>query len=392
MAARRDRPGAGRRLFRDRGRPGPAPVPPLALAATAAAALGLAALVVADGARPPNRAVVRRRQRSPPSLSSGPPARVIVGAAPPARPAARAAVAPGDRQSAPAGRADRRGRAVARHRAHRAGRGRAGRGNLSHEIESRLPARHPPISSSTSSPTSSPGSRRSCDARRGASLDQVPMLRGRITRLNGVPVEQATVAPEAQWALRSERGLTYAADAAAGLAPRRRRMVAGRLPGPAADLVRCRAGARHGPEARRHPDRQPARPRHHGAHRQSAPDRLDRLGINFALVFAPGTLEAAPQTHLAAAICRRSRGGALVRRVTDRFPNVSAIPVAEALDAVAHIVGTIGAAVRLTAPSPCRRHAGARRRGRRRPSPPRLRCGGAEGAGRDPRRDRACRS
>ena len=37
------------------------------------------------------------------------------------------------------------------------------------------------------------------------------MMRGRITRLNGVPVEQAAVAPEAQWALRSDRGLTYAA-------------------------------------------------------------------------------------------------------------------------------------------------------------------------------------
>src|SRR5439155_434519 len=45
----------------------------------------------------------------------------------------------------------------------------------------------------------------------GASFDQVPMLRARITRLNGTPVEDATVAPESQWALRSDRGLTYSA-------------------------------------------------------------------------------------------------------------------------------------------------------------------------------------
>src|SRR5438067_1977972 len=37
------------------------------------------------------------------------------------------------------------------------------------------------------------------------------MLRARITRLNGTPVEDATVAPESQWALRSDRGLTYSA-------------------------------------------------------------------------------------------------------------------------------------------------------------------------------------
>src|SRR3546814_19636699 len=39
----------------------------------------------------------------------------------------------------------------------------------------------------------------------------MPHLRGRITRLNGVPVEQVEIAPEAQWAVRNERGLTYSA-------------------------------------------------------------------------------------------------------------------------------------------------------------------------------------
>src|SRR5437762_14296723 len=42
------------------------------------------------------------------------------------------------------------------------------------------------------------------------------MLRGRITRLNGAPVETAPVEPKARWALRSDRGLTYAATPPAG--------------------------------------------------------------------------------------------------------------------------------------------------------------------------------
>jgi putative ABC transport system permease protein len=74
-----------------------------------------------------------------------------------------------------------------------------------------------------------------------------------------------------------------------------------------------------------------------------------RLGINFALVFAPGTLEHAPQTHLAAVYLPEAKEEALVRQVTERFPNVSAIPVREALAAVDRVVGMIGEAVRLTA-------------------------------------------
>ena len=56
----------------------------------------------------------------------------------------------------------------------------------------------------------------------GARVEQVPMLRGRITRLDGTPVEDAQVAQNAQWALRNERGLTYAAAP-----PKGSRIVAG---------------------------------------------------------------------------------------------------------------------------------------------------------------------
>src|SRR5258708_34299441 len=44
-----------------------------------------------------------------------------------------------------------------------------------------------------------------------SNVERGPSLRGRLTALNGTAVEQAPVAPEAQGAIRSERGLTYAA-------------------------------------------------------------------------------------------------------------------------------------------------------------------------------------
>jgi len=77
----------------------------------------------------------------------------------------------------------------------------------------------------------------------------------------------------------------------------------------------------------------------------SRADALER----FAIVFAPGTLEAAPQTHLAAIHVAPADEEGLVHRVTERFPNVSAIPVREALAAVARVVATIGSAIRLVA-------------------------------------------
>ncbi len=43
----------------------------------------------------------------------------------------------------------------------------------------------------------------------GGELQRVPMLRGRITHLNGVDVREIEVPPEGAWVLRGDRGITY---------------------------------------------------------------------------------------------------------------------------------------------------------------------------------------
>jgi putative ABC transport system permease protein len=73
------------------------------------------------------------------------------------------------------------------------------------------------------------------------------------------------------------------------------------------------------------------------------------LGINFAIVFAPGALEAAPHTVLAAVWLPKGDEERLVSQVVENYPNVSAIPVREALDAVERIIAAVGAAIRLAA-------------------------------------------
>jgi putative ABC transport system permease protein len=74
-----------------------------------------------------------------------------------------------------------------------------------------------------------------------------------------------------------------------------------------------------------------------------------QLSINFVMVFSPGLLEGAPQTYIATVKADGAAADDLERAVTDRFANISAVRVREALAAVADLVGHIAVAVRLIA-------------------------------------------
>ncbi len=222
-------------------------------------------------------------------------------------------------------------------------------GNLAREIGDRLPAEAPAFFFIDIQPGQLAGFEAIVRSTPGARFEQVPMMRGRITRLNGIPVEHATVRPDARWALRSDRGLTYAAHLPAGS-----RLVAGTWWPPdyhGPPLVSFDAGLAHGMGLKVGDSLTVNLLGREITARIANLRVIDwrRLGINFALVFAPGTLEGAPQSHLAAVYLPRTEEESLVRRVTRRFPNVSAIPVREALAAIGRVVGLIGAAVRLTA-------------------------------------------
>jgi putative ABC transport system permease protein len=223
-------------------------------------------------------------------------------------------------------------------------------GNLAIEVETRLAEHAPADFFIDIQPEQLAGFDQIVGATPGASFARVPMLRGRITRINGTPVEQARIADEAQWALRSDRGLTYAAEPPAGS-----QVVAGNwwpadYHGPPlvsfdAELARG-MGLKVGDTLTvnllgREITATIANLR-----------RIEwgRLGINFVMVFAPGALEAAPQTHLAAVyVAPGEVEDGLVRQITERFPNVSAISVREGLEAVARVIATIGSALRFVA-------------------------------------------
>jgi putative ABC transport system permease protein len=335
-------------LFRDRAAPARRAMPIAAVAATAAAALALAALVVLTAPerrialwyvggvlaafalfRLAGAAIVWTARRLPR----------------PSRPTLRLALANLHRPDAATGRvvlALGLGLSVLAAVA-------LVEGNLRVEIEDRLAEHAPADFFIDIQPDQLSGFEEIVRATPGARLDEVPMLRGRIVGLNGTPVEAAKVAPEAQWALRGDRGLTYATEPPAGST-----LVAGSwwpadYKGP--PLVSFDSELARGMDLAVGDTLTVNVLGRDITARIASLRRIDwaRLGINFAVVFAPGTLEAAPQTHLAAVYVDPSGEDALVRRLTERFPNISAIPVREALAAVAGVVATIGAALRIVA-------------------------------------------
>ena len=176
-------------------------------------------------------------------------------------------------------------------------------------------------------------------------LRSVPSMRARIVSLNGTPVEQAHVSPDSQWALRGDRGLTYAAKLPAGS-----RVVEGKwwpetYSGP--PLVSLDADIAKGWHLKtgdmlrvnvlgRDIDFRIANLRD-----------IDwrALNINFTLIAAPGLLEHAPQMHIATLRSPPAQDAHLLRAVTDALPNVTGIRVADVLQTVSDLVAKLATAL-----------------------------------------------
>jgi putative ABC transport system permease protein len=183
-----------------------------------------------------------------------------------------------------------------------------------------------------------------------ADLNLTPNLRTRITALNGAKPDESKVAPDVRWLLKSERGLTYAA-----LPPAGSHVVAGEwwpadYQGP--PLISLDADLAAGLRLKLGDTVTFNLAGREITARIANFRRIDwtTIGINFFTIFAPGALEAAPQTAIATVRADTPAHEArLAREVTDAFPNVSAIRVKDALDTLARILGSMAMAVRVIA-------------------------------------------
>ncbi len=177
---------------------------------------------------------------------------------------------------------------------------------------------------------------------------RAPSLRARVVAVDGVPAEQVNAAEDTRWALRGDRGLTYAATPPDGT-----RLVEGQwwpadYDGP--PLVSFDANIARGwgigigsvitvNVLGRDIDLRIA----------SLRDIQWRgLGINYVMVASPGLLQAAPHTHIATVRSTPEAEVGVLRALTDAFPNVSGIRVRDALEAVASLLSRVGVALQAT--------------------------------------------
>lgn len=179
---------------------------------------------------------------------------------------------------------------------------------------------------------------------------RVPMLRGRITALDGVPVSEIEPHPEFGWILRGDRGFTWSSQPPEAGSE----VVAGEwwpadYKGEPLVSFDADAAEAYGLEVG---DTISVNLLGRGFTAKIANlRRIDwtSLGINFVMVFSPGLMEQAPQTFIATAYLDETREPELEALVTDNFPNVSSVRVKEVLEGVDEIVGNLAVAVRAIA-------------------------------------------
>jgi putative ABC transport system permease protein len=178
----------------------------------------------------------------------------------------------------------------------------------------------------------------------------VPMLRGRVAAIKGVPASEIVPPPQEAWILRGDRGITWTA----GPPPDPLKIVKGEWWPPEYDgpqLVSFEA------EAARAFDLKIGdtitinvlgRPIKATVANWRQIDWND-LGINFVMVFSPGVLSTAPLTYIATAHLADDQEIPLENAVVRELPNVSAIRVKKVLQDVNEILTNVGVAVRVIA-------------------------------------------
>jgi putative ABC transport system permease protein len=222
--------------------------------------------------------------------------------------------------------------------------------NLARQIEERLPKVAPSHFFIDIQPDQISQFEALVRAQPGASdLRHVPIIRGRIMRLAGRPVSEVAIAPGVAWVTRGDRALTYAAAP-----PARTRIVAGDwwpddYAGPPLVSLDAEAAAGMGLAVGDHITFNVLGREIRARIANLRHIEWRSLGMNFVVIFAPGTLERAPYSHIASVRAGPGAEAALERAVTERFANVATIRVKDALEAVNRMLVNIAWAMRITA-------------------------------------------
>ena len=182
-----------------------------------------------------------------------------------------------------------------------------------------------------------------------SAIEDVPMLRGRITAARGVKAEDLKPAADSEWVLQSDRGLTYTGEVPKGSKVVEGTWWAAGYDGPPlvslekkiADGLRLKIGDEIVVNVL-------------GRDIPATISNLrsvdwQGLGINFVLVFSPNAFKGAPHSHIATLTETHpdpSGDARIVKSVADAFPTVTSVRVREALETIGTVVTNLVLAIR----------------------------------------------
>jgi putative ABC transport system permease protein len=180
-------------------------------------------------------------------------------------------------------------------------------------------------------------------------LQRVPMLRGRITAFNDVPADKVQGGADMRWVLEGDRGITWSATIPPGSRITQGEWWPADYRGPPLISLDAEVAQAFGLKVGDTITVNVLGRKFTGSIANFREFEWSSLTINFVMVFSPGILEGAPQTHIATARIPTDSETGLQKAVSDRFPNVSSIRVKEALETVNQILSSVADAVRICA-------------------------------------------
>ena len=182
-----------------------------------------------------------------------------------------------------------------------------------------------------------------------STVEDVPMLRGRIVAARGVKAEDLNASADAEWVLQSDRGLTYTGEVPKGSEVVEGKWWSAGYDGPAlvslekkiADGLKLKIGDEIVVNVL-------------GRDIPATISNLrtvdwQSLGINFVLVFSPNAFKGAPHTHIATLTETHpdpAGDAKIIKSVADAFPMVTSVRVREALETIGTVVTNLVLAIR----------------------------------------------
>jgi putative ABC transport system permease protein len=182
-----------------------------------------------------------------------------------------------------------------------------------------------------------------------STVEDVPMLRGRIVSARGVKAEDLNASADSEWVLQSDRGLTYT-----GEIPKGSNVVEGKWWGADYDgppLVSIEKKIADGLGLKLG---DPIVVNVLGRDISATIGNMrsvdwQSLGINFVLVFSPNAFKGAPHTHIATLTeghPNPAGDGQVIKSVAQAFPMVTTVRVREALETIGAVVNNLALAIR----------------------------------------------